>query len=261
MSAFSEEHAAVLRELLTTLEPARFIVIGAAAISIHIDFTWRSTQDLDLCVASDVTAYAPILERLGWHRDRDIPHRWRTPGGFRVDVLPGHPDLVRRGEVIWPESGARMSLVGFRLAFADAVAHEIGPGKTVQVASVPALFLLKIAAYLDRPWERESDLADLAHILHGWLSSEAPERWDDKVIALGLDYDDVGPFLLGRRLGARVDAKELEIARRFLAKVEDRADAESTLNRMAQRAPHGWRDPDRLQLRIHAFRRGFFSGS
>lgn len=120
-----------------------------------------------------------------------------------------------------------------------------------------SLVVLKIAAYLDRPWERESDLADLAHILESFLPPDADARWGSEVIDLDLDYEDVGPYLLGAQLAEVVDGSESAVIRRFLSSIEDGADGLATLGRMARRAPAGWRDPGILRARARAFSRGF----
>lgn len=152
-----------------------------------------------------------------------------------------------------------MSLVGFRLAFADAVTIEIASGFTVRVASLRSLVVLKIAAYLDRPLERGSDLADIAHILSEFLRLDAEERWSDEVVNQRMEFEDVSPFVLGKQLGALVDAAERNLVKSFLAAIEDPADRLATLHRMAREAPAAWKDPERLRLRLGAFRRSFES--
>jgi predicted nucleotidyltransferase len=251
----------VLRAVQTLWNSERFIVIGAAAIACHLEFLWRETIDLDLSVASGLDAYARDLERLGWRRERGAPQRWIVPDGSIVDVLPGHPSLVSKGGFTWPDGSAQLNLVGFRLAFADAVSVKLSPGAGVRVASLRSLVVLKMAAYLDRPWERDSDLADIAHILSEFLRPDAAERWSDEVVDLGIEFEGVSPFVLGKQLGALVDEAERSLVQSFLAAIEDPADRLATLHRMAHRAPAAWKDPERLRLRLSAFRRGFESES
>ena len=154
-----------------------------------------------------------------------------------------------------------MSLIGLRLAFADASPVELLPGTSVRVASLRSLVVLKIGAYLDRPWERDSDLADIAHILCEFVAPDAEERWGDEIVNAGMDFEDVSPFVIGKQLGRLVDAAEQRLVEKFVVALDDPADRLSTLPRMARRAPDGWRDPDRLRLRLAAFRRGFESSS
>lgn len=152
-----------------------------------------------------------------------------------------------------------LNLVGFRLAFADATPVEVAPGFAVRFASLRSIVPLKMAAYLDRPWERGSDLADIAHILRELLEPDADERWSEEIVNLELHFEDASPFTLGKQLGPLVDEAERRLVQSFLAAIEDPADRFSTLQRMAKSAPASWKDPDQLRLRLAAFRRGFES--
>lgn len=261
MIPFPERHVAVLRGLQTVWNSERFIVIGAAAIACHLEFRWRETIDLDLSVASGLDAYSRDLERLGWRRERGAPQRWIVPDGSIVDVLPGHPSLVSKGGFTWPDGSGRLNLVGFRLAFADAVPVELAPGADVRVASLRSLVVLKMAAYLDRPWDRDSDLVDIVHILSEFLRPDDEEHWSDEVVDLGMEFEDVSPFVLGKQLSALVDEAERSLVQSFLAAIEDPADPLATLHRMTRDAPAAWKDPVRLRQRLSAFCRGFESKS
>ena len=249
-------HAAVLRDLQTIWTPERFIVIGAAAIACHLDFRWRITVDLDLSVAATPEDFAKDLQGLGWRREKGAQQRWVAPDGTYVDVLPAPPAFVREGEFTWPDGSARLNLVGFRLAFADAVPLEQTPGIRARVASLPSLVVLKMASYLDRPRERDSDLADITHILSSFLPADDERRWSDDVVNLGLEYDDVSPFVLGKRIGALVDDAERALVRKFLSAIDDPDDPLATAGRMARAARMAPSDPDRLRARFKAFRRG-----
>jgi predicted nucleotidyltransferase len=121
--------------------------------------------------------------------------------------------------------------------------------------------VLKIAAYLDRPRERDNDLADIAHIMSEYVGPTADKRWSDEVVDLGMGFEDVSPFVLGKELGPLVDPAERRLMQKFVATIEDPQDRHSSLHRMAERAPAAWKDPVRLRLRLIAFRRGFESQS
>jgi len=259
MIPLQERHVAVLESLQGVWDSRRFIVIGAAAIACHLDFRWRGTIDLDLSVASDLHTYARDLESLGWRRERGASQRWLLPDDFIVDVLPVEPTLDHQDGLAWPDGSARMSLVGFRLAFADAVSFYLPSGSSVRVASLRSLLVLKIAAYLDRPRERDNDLADIAHILSEYVGPTSDQRWSEGIVDLGMDFEDVSPFVLGKELGALVDEAERSLVQSFLAAIDDPADRLATLDRMARLAPDAWKNPQRLRPRLIAFRRGFES--
>lgn len=174
MKGFAPTHVPVLRVLGEVWGPDRFIVIGAAAVGYHIGMTWRGTLDLDLSVAAGIDRYEADLKDLGWRQDEKAPQRWYSREGLIVDVVPAEPSSISAGSVVWPD-GSTMNLLGFRLAFADAIPVEIVPAATVRVASLRSIVVLKISAYLDKPWERETDLADIAHILQAFVGPDTDE--------------------------------------------------------------------------------------
>ncbi len=55
-----------------------------------------------------------------------------------------------------------MSLLGFRLAFEHSAQVELSADLTVQVASIPVVVVLKVAACHETACERERDLEDIA---------------------------------------------------------------------------------------------------
>ena len=259
MNGFAPAHVPILRALGEVWGPDRFIVIGAAAVGYHIGMTWRRTLDLDLSVAAGISGYAKDLEDLGWRQDDKVPQRWYAPADLIIDVIPAEPSSVRAGSFAWPD-GSRMSLLGFRLAFADAIPAEVGTAAHIRVASLRSIVVLKMAAYLDKPWERETDLADIVHVLQAFVGPEADERWSPAVVELDLDYEEVGPYLLGTQLAAVAAGSESALIRRFLSSLEDETDGLATLRRMAHRAPAGLRDTDSLRSRVHALGRGLGAG-
>lgn len=256
MNGFVPNHIPVLRALGELWGPDRFIVIGAAALGYHIGMNWRGTLDLDLSLASGIDGYVADLEGLAWRQDKKLLQRWYSPEELIINIVPADLNSIRAGSFAWPD-GSTMNLLGFRLAFADAILAEVGPATIVRVASLRSIVVLKMSAYLDKPWERETDLADLAHILQAFVGPDADERWSPDVADLDLDYEEVGPYLLGTRLVDVVDGSESALVRRFLGSLEEDADGLATLGRMARRAPVGWRDPETLLVRVKAFGRGF----
>ncbi len=258
MKPLHQDQTEVLRAMRVAWPEEAILVIGAAALDCHLGLSWRRTHDLDLSLAVEPADAAATLQQLGWRQAPDPPQRWTTPGGGYVDVLPASAEQIRQGSLRWPDGSAELSLVGFRLAFADASSIPVGEGAEVGLASLRSLAVLKMAAFLDRPWERDSDLEDLAHLLFHFLPTEAEQRWQGR--ALDFDYDDVGAFELGRQLGALTDEAEQRLVRRFLASAQDTADPLMIHARMAVRAPLAWREPGAIAARLAAFATGFAEG-
>jgi predicted nucleotidyltransferase len=259
MTPFTPAQVNVLRSLVRLWTPERFVVIGASALACFMDMRWRMTQDLDLSLAAPLHGYAAGLESLpGWSPDRLMEHHWHAPGDVRVDIVPADADLLRKGELVWPKSGQRMSLVGFRLAFNQSVPLPAAPDLSVRVAPTPVVLLLKMVAYLDRPGERERDLEDIGYILEEFVGGAPPDRFSDEVLERGLAYEEVSPFLLGRKVSAIINHAEREVVVRFLGAIEDENNPTGAQALMVRLGPPAWRrDPAELLRRLDALKRGF----
>jgi predicted nucleotidyltransferase len=169
------------------------VLVGASSLRCFLPLHWRTSQDLDLSVATTVDDTAAALVTLpGWSRDPKLEHRWRTDGGVAVDVIPADPQALDRGYIDWPASGLRMSLVGMRLAFERSIPFPFGD---IQVRVVPleVLALLKLVAYLERPDAREKDLGDFAHIMHAYVDENSNRRYSSEVPDDLDELEDVGP--------------------------------------------------------------------
>jgi predicted nucleotidyltransferase len=258
VTGFTPEQAAVLRSLRGIWPEEQFVVVGATALGCHIDLEWRTTRDLDVTITADIEQCRATLALLpGWIRHEHLEHDWIAPGGVRVDVIPASAAALASGRIDWP-SGHTMSAVGLRAAFEDNIRLGVGEQLFVRVAAAAAITILKMAASLDRP-ERERDVADLAHLMERIVDDDDPERWSDSVIELGLDYELVSPFVLGRRVATVANKTERELVERFLTRLEDPSDRSASLARMSRMGPMAWRNGDEAVARLQAFRRGFDS--
>jgi len=258
MRALAPDQVVVLRDLRRVWPEDKFVVIGATAVGFHLDFCWRTTRDLDLSIAADIEECQEALEnRPGWIRHERILHAWTAPGGVRVDIVPASVKALEVGRIDWPD-GSTMSAVGLRAAFVDAVCVDVGDETIVRVASAAAITILKMAASLDR-LDRERDLADIAHMIEGSIAHDDEERWSNEILDRNMDYDLVGPFLLGRRVGVLADERERAVVDRFFKRLDDPADRSASLGRMMRNAPIAWREEEVALTRLCAFRYGFES--
>ena len=253
---FSARQIAVLHQLTQLWTPERFVLIGASALGCFLDMRWRGTADLDLTLAASLEEYLDETLAPGWRRDRWMEHRWYSPGGEIIDIIPAGSELLRKGEMQWPRTGHRMSLVGLRLAFERGVpVATAAPDLTIKVAPVPVLTVLKIVAYQDRPTERGRDLTDLAYI---FTEYEPEDRFAADVIDLGMSYEEVGPFLLARKISEMVNDAERAQVNRFVREASDEDDPSGIHAKLLALGPPSWRrDPNELIQCMRAFTRGF----
>lgn len=213
----------ICNELKTQL-----VIIGAMAYKFHFPEIERYTADIDLTVALDLDDFAELemrLSKLGWNRDAKREHRWKSPRATLIDLLPAGAKLRAAKKLIWPESQLSMSLVGFDHVFNEAKTIQVNDSLTVELPPVPVLALLKIVAFLDRPYERERDLQDLRGILSHY--EEGSDRLlSDQVHAANLsDFSLNSAFLLGVDLASLGTAEEADVVETFLSRVSNETDA------------------------------------
>ncbi len=245
------DQVAALGEIQETWPGRATVMIGATALGFYIDMRWRHTADVDLVVAVDVHELADIAQRPGWKQHPRKEHEFRSPRGARIDILPASAPLVEEGAIRWP-SGHVMSLAGMDLAFAHAVAHEVGILR-VDVAPPPVVTTLKMVSFTERSWDRERDLADIAHVLDLHVDEDSDRRWDE---ARDVEFDLASAFLLGRDVGRLMGKTHRVLVASFLDVVADPESAEHA--RMAQLGPASWRgQDDPLERRLDAFRQGW----
>lgn len=122
-----------------------------------------------------------------------IVHRFSTPSGIEVDVLPIDPSAEHQRQIQLPD-GVRLSAVGL----ADAVCHSVKIDTDqciVNVAALPILIALKLHAATRRPGEL--DIRD-AFAAMDQYENRGARRFDvDYVTHSELEYEIAGAFLLG----------------------------------------------------------------
>jgi len=224
-----------LREIRDAWQHRRCVLIGASALDVRLGLRWRTTEDLDLAVDAGMDELSAKMERLSRWSRRGV-QRWRDPTGVLVDMIPAGAELLAAGELIWPQTDARMNLSGINHALELSDELQLSEGLSFPVAPVAVLALLKMISYLDRPLERGKDLEDLAYLLAEYVGPEDPRRWTDDVFEADLSYEQVDAFVLGREMRRFVDERERQLIEAFIARVRDEEDAYSTQLRMAGRS-------------------------
>lgn len=262
MRALSHDQVRALKDLRSAWPGHQIVLIGASALQCFLDMRSRQTRDIDLSISIALEEYpGPLAGRPGWSPRANGPHKWDFEHVVELDILPAGPRLLAAGKISWP-GGSEMNLTGFRLAFEHSVGVEIAPGLSIDVAPVAVIVLLKMVAYLDRPFERTRDLVDIALILDEWPPDEDDARFGDAVRRLGLTHEQIGPYLLGQHLGRIANAGEQSLIRAFLEKAANEDDRHQTQTRFISVGPAHWgREPAELIQRVDALRRGIADAS
>lgn len=226
MNALLPEQADALRDLQRVCgeHHVEIVLIGAIAYRFWLPDEHRMTEDVDAVLALDfdeLPAVTDPLMAVGWRQDHHREHRWHAPGGARFDLLPVGPKARREQHIVWPQSGNRMTVVGFEHVVVDAVECELATGLWSKVAPLVVLALLKMVSYLDDPHVRRHDLQDLVMILRRYEET-GDRRFSDEVLDSRVEYGEAGAYLLGldvRRLCAT--QTEADLVERFSRKVGD----------------------------------------
>lgn len=254
-------HARELARLIEHEEQPDLVLIGAVALGHHLPLG-RGTSDVDLALVVSPSDVAPLLASLGWKPDKHIAQRWYAADEFRADVLPATPALIAKGAVQFDGDAKLMSLVGFDLAMDHAAPVALpGTSTTVKVASLPAIVVLKIVAWLDRPYERGKDLADLARIFKEALGDDNDRRWEqsDPVGASGLEFEDQSPFSVGLDVAAIMRESHRAVVDTFVGRLLD--DTGTAAAQMARAAGmHGDDADERVQRLVTRFAEGIERG-
>jgi len=175
-------HTALMAHIREAPSSPRFVVIGAVAVAHHVGLG-RETGDVDLAIVAEEKEIKTLLEQASWLRETTRTQRWRhKDSDSMVDVLPATARIIKGGQVQFPGDNRILSMVGFDLALDNTVAVALDGGKqSVEVAALPALVMLKIVSWLDRPYERDRDLGDLARMLSRALDDWDERRWGELI--------------------------------------------------------------------------------
>jgi predicted nucleotidyltransferase len=203
---------------------ADLVIIGAIAYQVHFPKEDRHTGDIDFAVALDLDEFAELEQRLladHWIRFANREHRWRSPRGTILDLLPAGPKLRAAKQVTWPASQFTMSLVGFDHVFTTTQTVQFAPDLSLKVISSTTLMLLKIVAYMDDQQRRVKDLEDIRGLLAEY-EADSDRIFSDIVIDAELeDYGLAPAFLMGVDLRSLCTDEETKIVHAFLETMDE----------------------------------------
>lgn len=190
-----------------------YFVIGATARDILMEHVYdietnRATRDVDFAVAvaswEEFDRLKDELIATGKFTPGAIPHRLlfgTAPAAYPLDLVP-FEGVEHDGEIAWPPEGKDiMNVAGYTDAYDSALEVEIEEQFPIKIVSLPAMVVLKVFAWTDRP-DRGKHASDILLILRNYSRTGPPNRiWDeaaDLLTAYDHEHDQVGAALLGR---------------------------------------------------------------
>ena len=193
----SEELPSLFAALKRTFdaEEVPFYLIGARARDVWFlpNKKSRITRDIDWIAASEEDAlFTEIRRQLIVNEDfteTKTPYTLLSPEGMTVDLLP----FIQQSE---------RSLEGLKEVFERGTEGvNFDDGATYQIATLPAIVLLKLIAWDDRPEQRLKDLGDISLILDYYFDLNDNDIYDNHNDLFGdKELDEIAAFVIGRKI-------------------------------------------------------------
>ncbi len=202
----------VLTKVSTTCRDLNidFFIVGAIARNIWLASHGENptgTKDIDFGVYVPSTEKynelkAALIEKYGYIVNSTNAFCLITPDGKQVDLLP-FGEIEEEGQVIIEGTGlTKVNLEGFEEAYyLGATDISIGE-ENYKACSIPAVLILKMIAFDDRPEERTKDVKDINAICKYYPDIESNYIWEEHCDLYEGDREhaEVAMIALGRQM-------------------------------------------------------------
>lgn len=228
---------ALLKELTSCFNEARkdFFVIGAASrdilrLYLEADPSPRRTRDLDIAIAVDSwDDFFEISSRLlnrGFRKDPEKKQRFYfcpdKQAEYELDVVPFGGVTAPGEKIYWPpEESPMMSVKGFSSVLKDCVDVTVDDQFSFKIPSVPAFFVLKFDAWLDRHLLNDKDAKDMSFIMANYYLHEITQMSHMEV--LNILPEPFEPFVAGAYMLAKdiVPLLDKELIQSYVKDIEE----------------------------------------
>lgn len=242
----------LLKELSSFFDSinVEFYVIGATARDIilsnlHDLVPDRKTADLDIAIAiSNWNQFQSIEENLpkkeGFTKSKEQKQRFIYKGIYVIDIVPFGGVAEDNGNIYWPpDETIAMSVWGFPEMANATIRVEIDGKFSIEIASLPGLFILKLVAWKDRHLLGSKDAYDMALLLTNYLdinTERAVEEHYDLYETDEFDQVIAGAQLMARdvKLMVQENEKTLEYLREILTEEIDLAEESQLINQLVE---------------------------
>lgn len=213
----------VLKEIFDVLEEAfratgiDYYLIGAQARDIWYsrdNKVSRQTKDVDFAVqvgsADQYSALRSYLKENNAYREtKSSSFVMLTPEGTEVDILPFGELEIDNSVILAGEGLHNIKVNGFLEVYQSGTEEvTMSTGHQFKIATLPAIVMLKLIAYDDRPEARMKDSLDIASIIEHYFDLQANHIYDfhsDIFVdgALNLEeskLDEISAIVIGREV-------------------------------------------------------------
>jgi predicted nucleotidyltransferase len=222
-----------LKEVFDALEEAfhakqiDFYLIGALARNIWYSRGskgFRTTKDLDFAVMiSNKEDYEAVRSYLiahkGFRATKGNSFIMISPAGVEIDILP-FGEIEIDDDIKLSETGLTSIKINGFMEVYQAGTEEVllKTGHNFKVATLPAIVMLKLIAYDDRPEIRLKDARDVINILTHYFDLQAEMIYEHHADLFGEDegsLSEVSTIVIGREM-KRIVADNLNLYERLI---------------------------------------------
>lgn len=205
-------------------------LVGATAREIILEHIFdskqgRETRDLDFAFALESwdqfkRIKASLAETPGFEEsDKEAQRMYFRLEGlahpFIIDLIPfGHIES-RPNQIAWPpEMSIYMNVAGFQDVLSAAIDVEFMEGRSIKIASLAGISVLKVFAWGDRRHEASKDAEDLATLMNCYATAGNQNRLYEEAAdafeAVDFNLELAGSWLLGWDAAKIVSEKTAE---------------------------------------------------
>jgi predicted nucleotidyltransferase len=209
-----------LKEVFNALEEAftvtgtDFYIIGALARDVWYargQKAFRGTKDVDLAIlVSSHAEYEAVRNYLMDHSQfrntKENSFVMISPGGVQVDILPFGEIEIDDGITVQGEGMTSIKVNGFNEVYQSGTEEiELTTGHYFKIATLPAIVLLKLIAFDDRPDRRTKDARDIANIIAHFFDLQADLIYEKHTDLFADENDprslqDISAVVIGREM-------------------------------------------------------------
>ena len=262
-----------LKDLFDALEEAftavgtDYYLIGAVARDFWYSRgqkKFRGTKDVDFAVlVGSQREYEAIKQYLREHKQfnetRENAFVMITPTGIQVDILPFGEIEMDEGVKVEGNGLVNISVNGFKEVYQSGTEKLTAEtGHRFAVATLPAIVLLKLIAFDDRPEKRLKDARDIANILMHYFELQSEfvyENHNDLFVGEEeLSLEQIGATVIGRQLKVICSTNEglyMRVQSILQGHIEKKEDSVFVVNMVAENGETVATNVDFLQ-RMHA---------
>ena len=243
-----------------------YFIAGATARDLVLQYgygidTARKTHDVDIAFMVETwrafeALRADLLATGRFTAAQDNAHRLNFVSGTVIDLVPFGPIERADRTIAWPPDGADvMSVFGFKEALSATILVMLPDRVTVPVVTLPALAILKLAAWMDRRYTQPGkDAYDLWVIMRNYLDAGNNDRLHTDGAQLlkrdDFDYEAAGAWLLGHDMARLLTGGPKTKVSALLARESDPKGPMSLIGDMPV-------DPDKAMAMLSAVSSGF----